>query len=179
MFPSLASKVLVIEAQPKMAAPEIDLPLEDDLGCESEQTKAFGEDEEKKIYIDNSIANSLSSERSTLDGSSPIIYHYLAFETELPRPSTKFSAKVSGTPAPPQPDLKIYTSPFEWSESRKRFTIWLSCIATAVTAYTAGSFSSPSAQMSAEWHVSQVAILVGITTFCTGFGIAPDRKSVV
>ena len=156
-----------------MAAPEIDLPFEDDRGRQSEQTTAFGEDKEKEIYTDNSIPNSFSSEPSTLDESSPIIYHYLAFETELPLPSTKFSAKVSGNPAPPQPDLKKYTSPFEWSESRKRFTIWLSCIATALTAYTAGSYSPPSTQMSAEWHVSQTAILVGITTFCTGFGIAP------
>ncbi len=51
--------------------------------------------------------------------------------------------------------------------------IWLSCIATLITAYTAGSYSPASGQMAAEWHVSETAVLVGITTFCTGFAIAP------
>lgn len=156
-----------------MAAPEIDLPPEDRLGRGSEQTTNFGEDEEKKTYTDGSISNSFSSDPNALDQSSPIIHHYLTFETPLPHPSTKFSAKASGTAAPPQPDLKKFTSPFEWSQSRKNFTIWLSCIATMITAYTAGSYSPPAAQMSAEWNVSEVAILVGITTFCAGFAIAP------
>ena len=51
--------------------------------------------------------------------------------------------------------------------------IWLSCVATLITAYTAGSYAPASHQMSAEWHVSETATVVGITTFCTGFGIAP------
>jgi multidrug resistance protein len=156
-----------------MAAPEIDLPSKEDLERESEQTTTSGEDEEKKTKNDDSISNSFSSHPNILEESTPITYHYLTFETPLPQPSTKFPTKASGTPAPPPPDLKKFMSPFEWSKSRKRFTIWLSCIATTVTAYTAGSYSPPSAQMAAEWHVSEVAILVGITTFCAGFGIAP------
>ena len=97
----------------------------------------------------------------------PIVYHYLTFETELPSPSTL------AVPSPAPPDLRDYVSPFTWSDSRKTFITWLSCAVTVVTAYTAGSYSSASAQMSQYWGVSQVAILVGITTFTTGFAIAP------
>jgi MFS family permease len=74
---------------------------------------------------------------------------------------------------PPCPDLTPYTSPFLWSLQRKRFTTYLSCCATVVTAYCAGSYAPPAATMSLAWSVSEVAVLAGITTFCAGFGIAP------
>lgn len=96
----------------------------------------------------------------------PIVYHYLDFSTPLPVPSAPCFTL-------PPPDLKPFTNPFEWSETRKNLTLWMSCIATLITAYTAGSYSVAAAQMSAEWHVSEVAIEVGITTFCFGFAIAP------
>ena len=153
-----------------MAAHEISLPSADHQGREPKQTTAFIDDGEK-ANRDNS-SNSIS-EPSNLDISLLIIYHYLTFETPLPHPSNQLSSSTSAAPAPPQPDLKKFISPFEWPESRKRPLIWISCVATLITAYTAGSFSLPSAQMSAEWHVSNVAILVGITTFCAGFAIAP------
>lgn len=108
-----------------------------------------------------------------LDERSPIVYHYLTFETELPWPSERSVIGGDAATAPPRPDLSPYISPFLWSNQRKRFTVYLCCVATAITAYTAGSYSPPVPQMSAEWHVSEVAILVGITTFCTGFAIAP------
>ena len=103
----------------------------------------------------------------------PIVYHYLTFETELPPPSTLIQPGSDGRSAPEPPDLRNYVSPFTWSESRKTFTTWLSCAVTVVTAYTAGSYSSAASQMSRYWGVGQVAILVGITTFTTGFAIAP------
>jgi len=109
---------------------------------------------------------SSSAEETIGDASLPIKYHYLEFDTPLPFPSNPASSL-------PQPDLKKFTSPFEWSETRKSLTLWLSCIATLCTAYTAGSYAPPARQMADEWHVSEVAILVGITTFCCGFGIAP------
>lgn len=102
----------------------------------------------------------------------PIIYHYLTFETELPAP-TSLGPAQNGSAAPQQPDLKNYVSPFTWSTPRKTFTTWLSCAVTVVTAYTAGSYSPPSQQMSEYWDVSQIAIYVGITTFTTGFAVAP------
>ena len=149
---------------------ERDLPHGSKLRRESEQTTSFEDgDEEKNAYNnDDSTPDSIA-----LGGLSEITYHYLTFDTLLPQPSRRFPNDPSEQPAPPQPDLKKYTSPFLWSKSRKDFTVGLSSIATMITAYTAGSYSPPSAQMSAEWHVSHVAILLGITTFCVGFGIAP------
>lgn len=102
----------------------------------------------------------------------PIVYHYLTFETELPSP-TNLGPAQNDSAVPEPPDLRNYVSPFTWSTSRKTFTTWLSCAVTAVTAYTAGSYSPPSQQMSDYWGVSQTAIYVGITTFTTGFAIAP------
>jgi multidrug resistance protein len=123
--------------------------------------------------------NTVSSDEKTVDENAdtsddntrdlpPIIYHYLTFETPLPPPST-----ISPNPPAPPPDLQKYTSPFEWPESRKNFMIWLSCLATLITAYTAGAYAAAAAQMAAEWHVSETAVVAGITTFCTGFAIAP------
>ena len=152
-----------------MAAPAMDLPPEDDTGRASEQTTAFGDGDEEK----SKFHRSSSPDPSTCDDSSPITYHYLTFETPLPHPARKFPTNPSESPPPPQPDLKKFTSPFDWSKGRKDFTVGLSCIATMITAYTAGSYAPASVQMAAEWHVSEVAILVGITTFCAGFAIAP------
>lgn len=114
-----------------------------------------------------------SSTRNAINSSSPIIYHYLTFETLIPSPTSNVSMNRSSEPAPARPNLKIYTSPFEWSGSKKMFTVSLSCIATMLTAFTAGSYSPAVKQMSELWHVSDVALLVGITTFCAGFAIAP------
>ena len=102
----------------------------------------------------------------------PIIYHYLTHETHLPSP-THLGAAPNGARPDEAPDLQAYISPFTWPDSRKTFITWLSCAVTVVTAYTAGSYSPPSQQMSEYWGVSKVAILVGITTFTSGFAIAP------
>ena len=102
----------------------------------------------------------------------PILHLYLTFETDQPSP-TSLGPSHDGPPLPQAPDLRSYVSPFTWSESRKNFTTWLSCLVTVVTAYTAGSYSPATSQMTEYWGVSQTAILVGITTFTTGFAIAP------
>ena len=147
-----------------MAAPEIDL-AEDELGRVSDGT--IFDNESKADLTDDLTSDSMEKDRqgNVLDGSSPIIYHYLTFESVLPSP-----AHLS---EPFQSDLKKFTSPFDWPESRKNFMVWLSCIATLITAYTAGSYSPAIGQMTAEWNVSEVAALVGITSFCCGFAIAP------
>jgi multidrug resistance protein len=108
----------------------------------------------------------------SVDNEPPIVYHYLTFETILPHPST-ITLPGSDASPPPEPNLIPYIDPFLWSKWRKRIIIYLSCMATCSTAYTAGAYSPPAAAMSAEWGVSNVAILVGITTFCAGFGVAP------
>ena len=102
----------------------------------------------------------------------PIIYHFLTFETELPAPSSLGPAHDDSA-IPEPPSLQNYVSPFTWSTHRKTLTTWLSCAVTMATAYTGGSYSPPSQQMSEYWGVSQVAIYVGITTFAIGFAVAP------
>jgi len=101
----------------------------------------------------------------------PITYHYLTYETTLPAPN--FTARRSKTDAPEPPDIHKFQNPFEWKRSRKEWITWLSCVCTAATAFTAGAYSPGAEQMGAEWHVSRVAILVGICTFTTGFAVAP------
>ena len=67
-----------------MAAPDIDLPSEDDLGRISGKTTAFGDDEDKKNYNGESTDSIPKSSETTLDESSPIIYHYLTSDPATP-----------------------------------------------------------------------------------------------
>ncbi|RDL33583.1 uncharacterized protein BP5553_07951 [Venustampulla echinocandica] len=154
-----------------MAAPEID---EADSNRISDEDFADSQNNLKGNNDSNRGSDSNPpSKRHILEENTPVTYHYLTFDSILPQPSTWNSTNPSATPAPAQPDLKRYTSPFEWAESRKSFIVWLSCIATLVTAYGAGSYAPAAQQMCEEWQVGEVAILVGITTFCSGFAIAP------
>jgi multidrug resistance protein len=119
----------------------------------------------------------------TPDDIGEIVWQYLTFETELPHPTSLHpttghpttglpTAPDQGTPPEP-PNLAKYGDPFDWTETRKNLTIWVACIITALTAFSAGSYSPGIGQMTAEWGVSNVAALVGITTFTTGFAVAP------
>ncbi|KAL9580453.1 MAG: hypothetical protein Q9212_004486 [Teloschistes hypoglaucus] len=153
-----------------MAAPEVTLPpppqeISNDL---SGYEQADDRLEEKP-----SISGQPSSSPEALENI-PIAYHYLTFETELPPPSTRRPLnEQSDYREPPPPDLHNYVSPFSWPESRKTYTIWLSSAVTVVTAYTAGSYSPATEQMMEVWQVGRTAIYVGITTFTTGFAVAP------
>ncbi|OJD33693.1 mfs multidrug [Diplodia corticola] len=154
-----------------MASPEIELPRSSasvlDSGNAAEISDPIASDAEKDV--------DKTSRRSTLDGTSetPIVWHYLTFETDLPHPSSLQPPCAGAAPPPECPNLKKYGNPFDWSPKRKSIILWLSCIATAMTAYTAGSYSPGVGQMSEEWHVSRVACLVGITIFTCGFAVAP------
>ncbi len=161
-----------------MATPEIKLPRD---GASSANTNPSLEKTEPSSFTDRRLTGNDSGEEdviptaafSTSLGEQSIKYHYLTFETDLPAPSTIVTSLPDGRAAPEPPNLSNYVSPFTWSESRKSFITWLSCAVTVVTAYTAGAYSPAIAQMSAEWDVSEEAALVGITTFTTGFAIAP------
>ena len=156
-----------------MATPEIKLPTGPSEILESDQTTIGPRGSDHFLqWPEKDVEKRTASAPLPLQGDEPIIYHYLIFETELP-PPTSLGPCRDGTAAPEPPDLRNYVSPFTWSESRKTFMTWLSCAVTVVTAYTAGSYSPASQQMSEYWHVSQVATYVGITTFTTGFAIAP------
>lgn len=109
-----------------------------------------------------------------------IVWRYLTWETEPSHPTSLHpSSKLPTTgshhePPPEPPNLVKFTNPFDWTEKRKNFTIWVACAITALTAYAAGSYTPGVPQMSAEWGVSNVAVLVGITTFTCGMS-GPGR----
>jgi multidrug resistance protein len=143
------------------------MPPGDDLCPDTDQTTTL----QLNGKAEKSFNGAFSSDDAP-DALPPIVYHYLTFQTSLPVPSRSPSTNIEG-PHPPQPDLKKYMSPFEWPNSRKNFIMALSCIATMTTAFTAGAYAPAARQMALEWHVSEIAVLVGITTFCCGFAMAP------
>lgn len=109
-----------------------------------------------------------------LDTNTDITHLYLTFHTDLPQYATSQQiTSPEGHNLPEQPDLNRYTSPFEWSPARKSVILVLSCIATFLTAYTSGAYSPPTTVIAHEFGVQRVIIVVGITTFCIGFGFAP------
>lgn len=63
--------------------------------------------------------------------------------------------------------------PFTWDKGQKSMILTLACFSTGMAAYAAGAYTSGIDQMSAEWNVNRVALLVGVTTFSTGFAIVP------
>ena len=152
-----------------MASPEIKLPIEPSEFADHDIIGVGSQHPNGEKTVEEGVPSTLSAKQDDR----PVAYHYLTFETELPTPSRLTAPEDSYGFAPEAPDLKNYESPFTWPESQKTFTTWLSCAVTVVTAYTAGSYSSASFQLSQYWHVSEIAVLVGITTFTTGFAIAP------
>lgn len=110
-----------------------------------------------------------------LGSCSPITYLYLTFNSILPVPPTSQEEAERSLPEnlPEAPDLRAYTSPLTWPLARKNVLLVLTCIATFLTAYSAGSYSPPSAAMAIDLGTSHLASLVGITTFCLGFAFAP------
>lgn len=176
-------------------SPEIDLPADSNLGatvslCEPEialfpsarsgsaedigtYDPAFDQDN----YVDKSELSEQEKNGKALEMQEveemEIVWEYLTFETELPHPTTIHPTQTDQALPPEPPNLVKFTNPFDWSPKRKDFTIWVSCIITALTAFTAGAYTPGIGQMTAEWGVSNVAALVGITTFTSGFAVAP------
>ncbi|ERT00525.1 hypothetical protein HMPREF1624_03898 [Sporothrix schenckii ATCC 58251] len=119
---------------------------------------------------------------STVDPSALHIEHrYFTYATELPPPNTSpcraandNNTDLAAAPPPPPPNLKPFTDPHLWSDRRKYTMLALSCIATFLTAYCAGSFSPPVQRMSAAFGTSStVTLFAGITVYCLGFALAP------
>ncbi|KAK3985299.1 hypothetical protein QBC44DRAFT_250893 [Cladorrhinum sp. PSN332] len=92
---------------------------------------------------------------------------YLTFSTRLP--------PLPYTPLIPAPNLTCYADPLTWPSRVKTIMVLLSCIATFLCAYTAGSYSPPQKliQHSLYQNPPIRAVLAGITTFCLGFAVAP------
>jgi MFS family permease len=113
-------------------------------------------------------------EYSQLDENSPVSHIYLTFDADLPSPPTSSDNAASvQTVLPPCPELKAFTSPLTWAVSRKRVLLFLSCLSTFITAYSAGAYSPPSPLIAADFATTHLISLIGITTFCAGFGLAP------
>ncbi|KAI1809077.1 major facilitator superfamily domain-containing protein [Poronia punctata] len=111
----------------------------------------------------------LSRQKSILpDRNSPIEYFYLTFDTTLPTPALAPEA-VALEP----PDLSHYVNPLQWPRTRKNVMLTLSCVATMLTAYTAGAYSPPVDIIAAELGTTRQVALLGVTTFCLGFALAP------
>ncbi|OAA54964.1 major facilitator superfamily transporter multidrug resistance [Niveomyces insectorum RCEF 264] len=145
---------------------------------------------------DGVVAEERSGPRRQQDGtekqaditSMAIERRYFTFETPLPpvnntvftpksRPANADNDDDDGPvvpPPPPPPDLTAFTDPHRWPRARKNLLLGLSCMATFLTAYSAGAFSPPVERMAAAFHVSQLIVLfAGITLFCVGFALAP------
>jgi hypothetical protein len=120
----------------------VDFPVGLSLGGVSDQTAALDLNDQKR----KSHCNEMNSSNNVPEGPPSITYHYLTFETTLPLRSKITSSKPVGGSRPPMRDLKKYTSPFEWSKSRKNFTICLSCFAAIITAFAAGSYATAAHQ---------------------------------
>tara|TARA_R110002003_G_scaffold288_9_gene18394 strand:+ start:10794 stop:12605 length:1812 start_codon:yes stop_codon:yes gene_type:complete len=170
-------------------SPEIDLPQLSELGssdiegpgirtwvkdAESRRPSCDPASDTEKDLSEQEQDSSDSAGQTRRDlENEDIICHYLTFETELPHPTTIHPTLPNQEPPPEPPNLTKYGDPFQWSEARKNMTIWVACIITALTAFSAGSYSPGIGQMTEEWGVSSVAALVGITTFTSGFAVAP------
>ncbi|KAF5235758.1 hypothetical protein FAUST_6871 [Fusarium austroamericanum] len=125
-----------------------------------------------EIGLENTVP--ASTTQSKLGSQDPISYLYLTLDTPLPTVPSYHGSTPSDTPSLPQcPDLRPYASPFTMPRARKNIMLALSCIATMLTAYTAGTYSPPSRAMAKDIGASHTATLVGITTFCAGFAFAP------
>lgn len=110
---------------------------------------------------------------SRLDAATPITQVYLSFDTDLPHPASWQQSTPSDDALPKCPDLKAYTNPQAWSKSRKNVLLFLSCLATLLTAYTAGAYSPPMKSMAHDFHTSRLVVVSGLTSFTVGFGIMP------
>ncbi|KAF4972139.1 hypothetical protein FSARC_1214 [Fusarium sarcochroum] len=125
-----------------------------------------------EIRLENTVPPATTQPK--LSSEEPISYLYLTLDTPLPSPPSYNESGLTETQnLPPCPDLRPYVSPFTLPRARKDILLALSCIATMLTAYSAGTYSPPSRAMARDLGASHLATLVGITTFCAGFAIAP------
>ncbi|KAL5115943.1 hypothetical protein ACEQ8H_006165 [Pleosporales sp. CAS-2024a] len=137
------------------------------------QSNGPASDAEKQVGEQEPGSNGAAVQTQTRDKHGEILWHYLSFETELPHPANIHPTLPDQPPPPAPPNLASYGDPFQWSSKRKRLTVWVACVITALAAFSAGSYSPGVGQMTAEWGISSVPALLGITAFTTGFAVAP------
>lgn len=98
----------------------------------------------------------------------PITFLPLDFHTELPLPAREIT-----TPDLTPPNLRQYGSPYEWPFHKKASIMTVSCISTMFASFAASSYGPALSQLTAEFHVSKVAIFLGVTMFTAGFAVGP------
>lgn len=110
----------------------------------------------------------LTTEEPSLSNPSTTIrttYKYIEWSTQ-PEELYPFPERLPSS-------VTSQTDPFTWSPKQKRMILALACFSTGMSAYSGGAYTSGLDQMSVEWGVGRVALLVGVTTFTTGFATAP------
>ena len=101
-----------------------------------------------------------------------IVYLRVKFGDFLPRPI--FCEGTASPSAVYNATQRTATSPYQWSYARKQTITWLCCIAAIFASYASSSYAPCKQQLVEEWEgISGEAVLVGITTFTTGFGVGP------
>ncbi|KAI1393070.1 MFS general substrate transporter [Hypoxylon trugodes] len=106
------------------------------------------------------------------DADTPISYRYLTFNTPVARPNLEDS-QLDRSDLPACPDLSQFENPLTWPKTRKGVMVAISCIATLFTAYAAGAYSQAADLIASDLNTTHESALVGVTTFCVGFAVAP------
>ncbi|RYP34472.1 hypothetical protein DL766_002993 [Monosporascus sp. MC13-8B] len=162
-----------IEARPTSAGDQ------GQVGAAAVEKKADARAANADAPADISAAKSSTADTDNgareMDAQTPITYLYLTFGTPLPSPHacSPRHRDGDGVGLPPCPDLSAYRNPLTWPRFRKDLMVFLSCVATWGTAYTAGAYSQPVDLLAAELGTTRIGALVGVTTFCMGFASAP------
>ncbi|KAI2467628.1 MFS general substrate transporter [Annulohypoxylon bovei var. microspora] len=106
------------------------------------------------------------------DAGTPVTYLYLTFDTPVAGPDLG-NPQLDHENLPARPDLSRYTDPLTWPGARKGVMVAISCTATCFTAYAAGAYSEVADLIAADLGTTREGALVGVTTFCIGFAVAP------
>lgn len=157
-------------------------PIETELALPQSQEQPHYQPSKKKSSSTTLVG--ISESGNLYDSKAPIPhelpgeeieYIYLTFDTILPSPSTPTTSSTDNyyPNLPPPPDLKPYTSPFEWPRTRKTVITCIACTVTVLSAASAGCNNPAEAELTRAWGISSVLFNLGITVYTTGFAIAP------
>jgi MFS family permease len=117
-------------------------------------------------------SSALPSAKTPLDTDTDIRHVYLTFDRAVP--AANVEKGLSSQQAPPAPDLSGYINPTLYPRHRKNIMLALSCVATFLTAYSAGAYSPAASLLKDALHAPTIiAVQGGVSTFCLGFAAAP------
>ncbi|KAB5578220.1 major facilitator superfamily domain-containing protein [Coniochaeta sp. 2T2.1] len=110
--------------------------------------------------------------KKPLDASSDIRHVSLTFNRDVPNANLEQTSQTE--PPPPSPNIAAYIHPTLYPRYRKNVMLVLCCIATFLTAYSAGCYSPAINLLAVDLKAqSTIAVSGGISTFCLGFALAP------